>query len=201
MINQNLGLFGDWLLGEQWMTLVQPRIPQLINVRNLARAPAETRRAAFCTYDSTIIFYRQDSQDSLQMGHSLLEEHTKHFGTSMIFLVAASDTTSDLADIRTAQLVQMAKFSERGAHQLLDIVIGSHVNHRYVPEPPPQTPLPEPPISPTSRPSTPRAARTKRSHPKLKSDRSIGQSSGALPMDSFERDWNALLTEIKVRTL
>src|SRR5437762_2433807 len=84
MINQNLGLFGDWLLGEQWMTLVQPKIPQLINVRNLARAPAETRRAAFCAYDFNIIFYRQGSLESLQMGHSLLEEHTKHFGTSMI---------------------------------------------------------------------------------------------------------------------
>ena len=206
MINQNLGLFGDWLLGEQWMTLVQPKIPQLINVRNLAGAPAETRRAAFCAYDFTIIFYRQDSLESLQMGHSLLQEHTKNFGTSMIFLVAASDATSDLADIRTAQLVQMASFAERPAHQLLDIIIGSGVNHRYVPVPPPQTPLPEPPLSPTSRPSTPRAARTKRSQTKLKSEsavanRSIGQASGALSMDSFERDWNALLTEIKVRTL
>jgi len=201
MINQNIVLLGDWLLGEQWMTLVQPKIPQLINIQNLARAPAETRRAAFCTYDFTIIFYRQGSQESLQIGHSLLEEHTKHFGTSMIFLVAAFDITSDLADIRTAQLVQMATFSERPAHQLLDIIIGSGVNHRYVPVPPPQTPLPEPPVSPTSRPSTPRVARTKKSQTRLKSDRSIGQPSGALPMDSFEKDWNALLTEIKVRTL
>jgi hypothetical protein len=124
-----------------------------------------------------------------------------HFGTSMIFLVAASDATSDLADIRTAQLVHMARFSERPANQLLDIIIGSGINHRYAPVPPPRTSLPEPPISPASRPSTPRAARTKRSQTKLKSDRSIGQSSGTLPMDSFERDWTSLLAEIKVRTL
>jgi len=51
MTNQNIALLGDQLLGEQWMTLVQPKIPQLIKVQNLGGASAETRRAAFSKYD------------------------------------------------------------------------------------------------------------------------------------------------------